>query len=87
MFLYLKGIRKQRHQEIEKYEDTYSDNRKRRLKFYRHIKKMEKSRLTEQIYEFFCENQSKIKTDMMKWMFAVKEDIDAEGIRYDTNKH
>lgn len=23
---------------------------------------------------------------MMKWMFAVKEDLDAEGIRYNTNK-
>lgn len=36
---------------------------------------MEKSRLTEQIFEFFYGNQSKIKTDMMKWMFAVKDNL------------
>ena len=67
------------NKEIEEYTDIHSDMRKRRLKFYGHIKRMEPTRLTKQIVEFY-ENRSKAKTETMKWISAIKEDLDAAGI-------
>ena len=53
---------------------------KRRLKFYGHIKRMESTRLTKQIVEFY-ENRSKAKIETIKWIGAIKEDLKAAGIK------
>ena len=65
--------------EIRSITDIHSDMKKRRLKFYGHIKRMEQTRLTRQIIEFY-ENRSKAKTETMKWIAAIREDLKEAGI-------
>lgn len=67
------------NKEIEEYTDIHSDMRKRRLKFFGHIKRMDPTRLTKQIVEFY-ENRSKAKVETIKWIAAVKEDLKLAGI-------
>ena len=62
------------NKEVEEYTNIHSDMRKRRLKFYGHIKRMKPTRLTKQIVEFY-ENRSKAKVETIKWIAAVKEDL------------
>ena len=66
-------------QEIKQYTNIHSDIRKRRLRFYGHIKRMDSNRLTKQIVEFY-ENRSKAKTDTMKWIGEIKTDLKMAGI-------
>lgn len=67
------------NKEVEQYTDLHSDIKKRRLKFFGHIKRMDPSRLTRQIVEFY-ENRSKAKVETIKWIAAVKEDLKSAGI-------
>lgn len=67
------------NREIEEHSNIHSDMRKRRLKFYGHIKRMEPTRLTKQIVEFY-ENRSKAKTETIKWIAAIREDLKDAGI-------
>ena len=67
------------NKEIEGYTNVHSDMRKRRLKFYGHIKRMDPTRLTKQIVEFY-ENRSRAKLETIKWIAAIKEDLKAAGI-------
>ena len=67
------------NQEIKQYTNIHSDIRKRRLRFYGHIKGMNPDRLTKQIVDFFY-NRSKAKTDMMKWVGEIKTDLKLAGI-------
>lgn len=67
------------NEEIKQYTTIHSDMRKRRLKFYGHIKRMHPSRLTRQIVEFY-ENRSKAKTETMKWIAAIKHDLTSASI-------
>lgn len=62
------------NKEIEEYTDIHGDMRKRRLKFYGHIKRMAPTRLTRRIVEYY-ENRSKAKIDPIKWIAAIKEDL------------
>ena len=57
----------------------HSDIRKRRLKFYGHIKRMTSNRLTKQIIEFY-ENRSKAQVDTVKWTGEVKNVLKLAGI-------
>lgn len=65
--------------EIKSYTNIHSDIRKRRLKFYGHIKRMDSNRLTKQIIEFY-ENRSKAQVDTIKWIEEVKNDLILAGI-------
>ena len=67
------------NKEVEEYTDIHSDIKKRRLKFYGHIKRMNPSRLTKQIVEFY-ESRSKAKVETIKWIAAIKDDVKAAGI-------
>lgn len=53
--------------------DKHSDKRKQRLEFYREIKRMEPSRprLIKEMIEFY-ENLIMAKTEIMKWISAIK---------------
>lgn len=44
-----------------------------------HIKRMEPSRLTIQIFEF-SENRNKARSETVKWISAIIEDIDVSRI-------
>lgn len=44
-----------------------------------HIKRMEQSRLTNQIFEF-SENRNKARSETVKWISAIIEDIDVSRI-------
>lgn len=44
-----------------------------------HIKRMESSRLTKQIFEF-SENRNKARSETVKWISAIIEDIDVARI-------
>lgn len=58
---------------IEELTDKHSDKRKQRLEFYREIKRMEpsRSRLIKEMIEFY-ENLIMAKTEIMKWISAIK---------------
>lgn len=73
------NYRHRSNKEIEEYTNMHSDMRKRRLKFYGHIKRMESTRLTKQIIEFY-ETRSKAKTETIKWIAAIKEDLKLASI-------
>lgn len=60
--------------------DIHSNTRKLKPEFREHVKRKELSRLTTELIVKFDDHLSEAEIETMKWITAVKEDVDATGL-------